>query len=91
MLCDDLALRSDDLQRFTFDLCHLYARCTKIVSSPAPTYYAHLAAYHAHYYMSNFKDEDDNWETHSSISSSDSGGGHFNAVQRHLQDRLYFT
>ena len=91
VLCDDLALRSDDLQRFTFDLCHLYARCTKIVSSPAPTYYAHLAAYHAHYYMSNFKDEDDNWETHSSISSSDSGGGHFNAVQRHLQDRLYFT
>ena len=91
VLCDDLTLRSDDLQRFTFDLCHLYARCTKIVSSPAPTYYAHLAAYHAHYYMSNFKDEDDNWETHSSISSSDSGGGHFNAVQRHLQDRLYFT
>jgi len=74
VLCDDLALRSDDLQRFTFDLCHLYARCTKIVSSPAPTYYAHLAAYHAHYYMSNFKDEDDNWEHASTVSSSDSGG-----------------
>ena len=38
---------ADEIQRFTFDLCHLYARCTKIVSSPAPTYYAHLAAHNA--------------------------------------------
>ena len=29
------------LQRLTFDFCHLYARATKIVSRPAPVYYAH--------------------------------------------------
>ena len=45
VLHDDVKLSADEIQRFTFDLCHLYARCTKIVSSPAPTYYAHLAAY----------------------------------------------
>ena len=25
-------------------LCHLYTRCTRSVSYPAPTYYSHLAA-----------------------------------------------
>ena len=28
----------------TYYLCHLYARCERSVSYPAPTYYAHLAA-----------------------------------------------
>ncbi|KAI3389203.1 hypothetical protein SNEBB_004862 [Seison nebaliae] len=41
---------SDSIQRFTFDLCHLYARCTRSVSIPAPVYYAHLAAYRARAY-----------------------------------------
>lgn len=27
-----------------FQLCHLFARCNRSVSYPAPTYYAHLAA-----------------------------------------------
>ena len=29
------------------DLCHLYSRCERSVSYPAPTYYAHLAAFRA--------------------------------------------
>jgi len=45
VLHNDANLTSDELQRFTFDLCHLYARATKIVSRPAPVYYAHLAAF----------------------------------------------
>ena len=38
-----------ELQRLTFELCHLYARATKIVSRPAPVYYAHRAAFLAQY------------------------------------------
>ncbi len=31
----------------TYFLCHIYARCERSVSYPAPTYYAHLAAFRA--------------------------------------------
>ena len=31
----------------TYYLCHLYSRCERSVSYPAPTYYAHLAAFRA--------------------------------------------
>ena len=51
----DSFIPPDVLQRFTFNLCHLYARATKIVGRPAPVYYAHLAAYQAEYFQSNFR------------------------------------
>nr|AFX89028.1 argonaute 2a [Mayetiola destructor] len=35
----------DDIQQLTYNLCHLFSRCTRAVSYPAPTYYAHLMAY----------------------------------------------
>lgn len=35
---------SDVFQTVTYALAHLYARCPKSVSLPAPAYYAHLAA-----------------------------------------------
>ncbi len=41
-LWDDNNLSPDNTQRLTFYLCHLYARCERSVSYPAPTYYAHL-------------------------------------------------
>ena len=44
------------LHRLTFDLCHLYARATKIVSRPAPVYYAHRAAFLAQYYKASAAD-----------------------------------
>lgn len=37
----------DEIQRLTYDLCHLYSRCERSVSYPAPTYYSHLAAFRA--------------------------------------------
>ena len=45
------------IQRLTFELCHLYARATKIVSRPAPVYYAHRAAFLAQYYKDDYKEE----------------------------------
>ena len=38
-------LAPDELQSLTYYLCHMYARCQRSVSYPAPTYYAHLAAF----------------------------------------------
>ncbi|XP_055305200.1 protein argonaute-2-like [Sitodiplosis mosellana] len=43
----------DDLQCLTYDLCHLFTRCNRAVSYPAPTYYAHLAAYRGRVYIEN--------------------------------------
>jgi len=45
VLRDDVSFASsDDLQRFTWELCHMFSRCQKLVSQVAPTYMAHLAA-----------------------------------------------
>eukprot|EP00088_Acartia_fossae_P049385 TRINITY_DN5436_c0_g1_i1.p1 TRINITY_DN5436_c0_g1~~TRINITY_DN5436_c0_g1_i1.p1 ORF type:complete len:857 (-),score=211.64 TRINITY_DN5436_c0_g1_i1:190-2724(-) len=43
-LWDDNDLNADEIENLTYYLCHLYARCNRSVSYPAPTYYAHLAA-----------------------------------------------
>lgn len=45
VLRNDGHVAADDYQRLTFDLCHLNQRCTKITKDPAPTGYAHMAAY----------------------------------------------
>ncbi|XP_050298371.1 protein argonaute-2-like isoform X4 [Anthonomus grandis grandis] len=43
-LYDDMDLTNDQIQEFTYYLCHMFARCNRSVSYPAPTYYAHLGA-----------------------------------------------
>eukprot|EP00108_Taenia_solium_P011285 TsM_000161400 transcript=TsM_000161400 gene=TsM_000161400 len=47
VLYDDNDWGADDLQQFTYCLCHAYMRCCRSVSYPAPTYYSHLAAFRA--------------------------------------------
>ncbi|VDO08985.1 unnamed protein product [Rodentolepis nana] len=51
VIYDDNDLGADELQLFTFYLCHVYMRCTRSVSYPAPTYYAHLAAFRGRDWM----------------------------------------
>ncbi|XP_014259236.1 protein argonaute-2-like isoform X1 [Cimex lectularius] len=53
LLCDDSNMSEDDLEEITFYLCHLFTRCTRSVSYPAPTYYAHLAAFRVRSYIDN--------------------------------------
>lgn len=44
---DDNTFTADALQQLTFYLCHVYAKCTRSISIPAPVMYAHLVAYRA--------------------------------------------
>ncbi|KAL0103055.1 hypothetical protein PUN28_018391 [Cardiocondyla obscurior] len=46
----------DQLEQMTYYLCHIYARCARSVSYPAPTYYAHLAAYRGRAYIQGKRD-----------------------------------
>ncbi|KAL1478119.1 hypothetical protein MTO96_035208 [Rhipicephalus appendiculatus] len=48
---DDIGFALETLQKITYSLCHMYARCDTPVSIPAPVYYAHLAAARASCYM----------------------------------------
>ncbi|XP_021934924.1 protein argonaute-2-like isoform X2 [Zootermopsis nevadensis] len=48
---DDDDMTEDEIEEITYYLCHMFSRCTRSVSYPAPTYYAHLAAYRARVYL----------------------------------------
>ncbi|GAB6028295.1 argonaute 1 [Chamberlinius hualienensis] len=51
VLYDDSNFDADTIQQFTYHLCHMYARCTRAVSIPAPVYYAHHCAFRGRYYL----------------------------------------
>ncbi|XP_067047269.1 protein argonaute-2-like isoform X2 [Acropora muricata] len=53
VLYDDNNFTSDSLQQLTYQLCHVFARCTRSVFMPAPAYYAHLAASRARVHATN--------------------------------------
>ena len=39
------------MQLLSYYLCHVYSRCARSVSIPAPAYYAHLAAFRGRNYI----------------------------------------
>jgi eukaryotic translation initiation factor 2C len=41
VLVDENNFTADGIQSLSYALCHVYARCTRSVSIPAPVYYAH--------------------------------------------------
>ena len=47
VLWDDSDFTANELQSFSYQLCHMFWRCNRSVSYPAPTYYAHHDAAHA--------------------------------------------
>jgi eukaryotic translation initiation factor 2C len=51
VLWDDNQFSQDGLQAVAYYLCHCYVRCTRSVSIPAPTYYAHHVAARANEYL----------------------------------------
>ncbi|XP_015374686.1 PREDICTED: protein argonaute-2-like [Diuraphis noxia] len=70
VLWDDNHFKSDELQCLTYQLCHTYVRCTRSVSIPAPTYYAHLVAFRARYHIVE-KEHDSGEESHISGCNED--------------------
>ena len=72
----------------------MYARCTKIASRPAPIYYAHLAAAHAPWYISGFREIGDSWEVGSTSSGSSGTSKYsrskYDALNERQRDRLYY-
>lgn len=44
VISDDANFNFDEIQAFTYNLCHLFPRCNRAVSYPAPAYLAHLVA-----------------------------------------------
>ena len=40
----------DDIQALCYNLCHVYARCTRVVSVVPPVYYAHLVGRRARFH-----------------------------------------
>ena len=47
-----------ELEKFTFNLCHLYGKATTSVSIPPPVYYADLACGRGKRYLSRVFDQD---------------------------------
>jgi eukaryotic translation initiation factor 2C len=72
VLKDDNKFTVDELQAITYHMCHLYARCTRSVSIPAPCYYAHLVCERARYHLIHIMgdDEEKMSDTSSMISGS---------------------
>jgi Piwi domain len=50
ILVDENRLSVDDIQALSYNLCHVYARCTRVVSIVPPVYYAHLVGRRARYH-----------------------------------------
>ena len=77
----------------SYYLCHLYSRCTRAVSYPTPTYYAHLVAERARKHHNDLS---------SAFEGSVSGGSggfipekHRNEIKRRVEEgvknSMYFV
>ncbi|KRZ66915.1 putative protein tag-76, partial [Trichinella papuae] len=78
VLYDESNMDANTMQSITYYLCHLYGRCTRSVSIPAPVYFADLVCARARYHVlaalnsglvEKFSDEDSNNSSSSSSSS----------------------
>ncbi|CAB4422806.1 unnamed protein product [Rhizophagus irregularis] len=85
VLFDENGFSSDMLQTISYNLCYLYARCTRAVSLVPPVYYAHLVCTRA-----KFHSRGEHW---SDTESSEEGTGAavtFGVVKQELQRVMYF-
>ncbi|KAF9168361.1 Eukaryotic translation initiation factor 2C [Actinomortierella ambigua] len=70
VLYDDNNFGADELQDFTYKLCHLYARCTRTVSVVPPAAYAHIVAARARFHA-----QGEDWDEMTDTSRGGGGGG----------------
>uniref|UniRef100_A0A0E0H5Y4 Protein argonaute 2 n=1 Tax=Oryza nivara TaxID=4536 RepID=A0A0E0H5Y4_ORYNI len=94
-LLDEHGFASDDLQKLVYNLCFVFARCTKPVSLATPVYYADLAAYRGRlYYEGMMMSQPPPSSAASASSASSSGAGasdfrSFPALHEDLVDNIW--
>jgi eukaryotic translation initiation factor 2C len=77
-LVDEHGFGSDDLQKLIYNLCFVFARCTKPVSLATPVYYADLAAYRGRLYYE------------AGVRSGTFEAGSFPKLHKDLEDNMFF-
>jgi eukaryotic translation initiation factor 2C len=77
-LVDEHGFGSDDLQKLIYNLCFVFARCTKPVSLATPVYYADLAAYRGRLYYE------------AGVKSGTFKVGNFPRLHKDLEDNMFF-
>ncbi|EXX54101.1 hypothetical protein RirG_237720 [Rhizophagus irregularis DAOM 197198w] len=80
VLYDENGFDANKLQTLSYNLCHIYARCTRAVSLVPPVYYAHLAGKRARLYSFHYTDTE----------SSEGGKNVAVAVREELRKVMYF-
>lgn len=73
VLHDDNNFSADDLQKLTYQFCHMSVRCTKSISIPAPVYYADLVAFRARKHLESERSPQTSGNRNSGRSFRDSG------------------
>mmetsp|Transcript_31243 Transcript_31243/g.56719 ORF Transcript_31243/g.56719 Transcript_31243/m.56719 type:complete len:1082 (-) Transcript_31243:103-3348(-) len=97
VLRNDDNFSSNEMQLLTYWLCFMFNKCTKSVSYPAPTYYAHHAASHGRYRILKEAtyNEDDFSDNVSEISSTSGTSGQSDLAMvpmlDHMIDTMYFV
>ncbi|XP_062182602.1 protein argonaute 2-like [Phragmites australis] len=90
-LMDEHGFGSDDLQKLVYNLCFVFARCTKPVSLVTPVYYADLAAYRGRlYYEGMMSSQPRRSGSASSSSTGDFEVGSFPRLHKDLEDNMFF-
>ncbi|PKC13872.1 Piwi-domain-containing protein [Rhizophagus irregularis] len=84
VLLDENGFNADSLQTLTYNLCYVFARCTRAVSIVPPVYYAHLVSARARFHASG-----ENW---SDPDTPEGAGGvaRYAAVKAELLKVMYF-
>ncbi|KAF9970775.1 eukaryotic translation initiation factor 2C, 2 [Actinomortierella ambigua] len=86
VLLDEIGIGSDELHQLTFNLCHVYGRCTRTVGLVPAVYYAHLVAARARYHCKG-----ETWTDASETSSTrDVGAEGYGTVDKDLNPVMWF-
>jgi len=75
VLFNECMMTSDEIQQLSFDLCHVYARCARSVSLPAPVYYANLAFARAKAHMMKYTGDFSDTQSVTSGGTEDTDAG----------------
>ncbi|CAG8449098.1 3430_t:CDS:10 [Funneliformis mosseae] len=85
VLYDENSFNADMLQTLSYNLCYLYARCTRAVSLVPPVYYAHLVCSRA-----KFHSRGEHWSDTESSEEGTGAASTFGVVKPELQRVMYF-